>query len=148
MLDPASQTPRFLLLLQERKGCYYKYNGNPDSNILCPPTNSLAYQDDTERFYRDFAAEEYGRRLEKKYKDEERYAKKRSEFSEREVNRWNKMEREYHENEAKQAALQDSIAAKRNSSSVNYNVITLKYANTHGGQLLKYEVSPARSRPA
>ena len=70
MLDPASQTPRFLLLLQERKGCYYKYNGNPDSNILCPPTNSLAYQDDTERFYRDFAAEEYGRRLEKKYKDE------------------------------------------------------------------------------
>ena len=115
---------------------------------MCPPTNSLAYQDDTERFYRDFAAEEYGRRLEKKYKDDERYAKKRSEFSEREVNRWNKMEREYHENEAKQAALQDSIAAKRNSSSVNYNVITLKYANTHGGQLLKYEVSPARSRPA
>ena len=86
--------------------------------------------------------------MEKKYKDDERYAKKRSEFSEREVNRWNKMEREYHENEAKQAALQDSIAAKRNSSSVNYNVITLKYANTHGGQLLKYEVSPARSRPA
>ena len=37
-----------------------------------PPANSLAFQDDTERFYRDFAAEEYGRRIEKKFKDEVR----------------------------------------------------------------------------
>ena len=108
---------------------------------MLPPQNSLAYQDDTERFYRDFAAEEHGRRLEKKFKDDERYAKKRAELSEREVERWNKMEREYVENEAKAEALKDSSAAKRNASSVNYNVITLKYANTHGGQLLKYEVS-------
>ena len=46
---------------------------------------------------------------------------------------------EYNDQEAKAEALQDSSAAMRNASSVNYNVITLKYANTHGGQLLKYE---------
>ncbi|QDZ24368.1 hypothetical protein HOP50_13g69060 [Chloropicon primus] len=132
--------------LEDRKGCYYKYDGNSEDNILLPPQNSLAYQDDTERFYRDFAAEEYGRRLEKKFKDDERYAKKRAELSEREVERWNKMEREYVENEAKAEALQDSSAAKRNASSVNYNVITLKYANTHGGQLLKYEDDTIRYR--
>ena len=39
---------------------------------MLPPQNSLAYQDDTERFYRDFAAEEHGRRLEKKFKDDEK----------------------------------------------------------------------------
>ena len=39
---------------------------------MLPPANSLAFQDDTERFYRDFAAEEYGRRIEKKFKDEVR----------------------------------------------------------------------------
>ncbi len=77
---------------------------------------------------------------------QERLARKRADLSEREVSRWNKMEREYIDEEKKAEALQDSIAAKRNKSSVNYNVITLKYANTHGGQLLKYEDDSIRYR--
>ena len=77
---------------------------------------------------------------------QERLAKKRAEISEREVNRWSKMEEEYDDQEKKAEALQDSSAAKRNASSVNYNVITLKYANTHGGQLLKYEDDIIRYR--
>ena len=56
------------------------------------------------------------------------------------------MEMEYNDQEAKAEALQDSSAAMRNASSVNYNVITLKYANTHGGQLLKYEDDLIRYR--
>ena len=56
--------------LENRKGSYYAYDGHSEENILHPPVNSLAYQNETERFYRDFAAEEHGRRLEQRFKDE------------------------------------------------------------------------------
>ncbi len=40
--------------------------------MLEPSPTSLAYQSESERFYRDFAAEEYGRRIEQRYKEEVR----------------------------------------------------------------------------
>ena len=77
---------------------------------------------------------------------QERLARKRSELSEREIQRWNGMEKEFHRQVKRDEALQDSTAAQRNASSVNYNVLTLNYNKSHSGQLLKYEDDIIRYR--
>lgn len=133
--------------LTSRRGGHHRFDGAA-GNPLQPHPDSLAYQPESERFSTDVVGEEYDRRMRKLQDKQTLIETKRVENYEREARRWAQIEAEYEYGERRIMDLKYTPKAKRNESSVAYDPITLKYNETHSGQLLKYQDDTIRFRAA
>jgi hypothetical protein len=77
------------------------------------------------------SGEEFEQRQRKLLEKEEFYERRRAVTYQREESRWDKIEMEHRFNQEAAAELLASDKSKRNSSSVAYNPITLKYDETY-----------------
>ena len=133
--------------MQDRRGGHYKYNGT--ANPIMPPTNSLSFQSEADRFITNVAGEEYDMRMRKVQSQNDKYAMRRQKNFEREEARWAALEHEQSAVGEKMSHLQATgEKCKKNQNSVSYDPITLKYHTTKAGQDLKHSDDIIKYRAA
>lgn len=122
--------------ISDRIGAYNKKS--EPLKINDPESFSSLYINESERFNKDFASNEYQRRLEENEKKRKRNEYIRSMMFEKEQNRWEKMEYEYMK-EVNKAMLnkEKNILGKKNNPGLAFNPITLDYDKSIQGELLR-----------
>lgn len=119
--------------------------GNP----VVPVRNSPMYCDEYDRFNRDVAGELHAKKQQELQKKEVVYEVKRAENYYREQNKWDKMSSAQRQEEARLARLRDTgTGARRNKSGTEYNILTLDYNKSPGGQALSARDDAVKSKAA
>ena len=126
------------------------YNRYVDlGKVTEPLSDAVGYLAEHERFDTDSAFEEKSLRDAALEKRELMYERKRIEQSVREEDRWTKIDAQKREQELKEEQWrEDGSKAKRNTSSVPYNPITLMYNDTLDGERLRHADNTIRYRAA
>eukprot|EP00951_Prasinocladus_malaysianus_P024590 scaffold212949_cov42-Prasinocladus_malaysianus.AAC.3 len=120
----------------QRTGGFYQADCVP--NPIHPDERCAAYASEAERFNRDFAREEYEKRVAKKIQEEERLARKRTEEYNRDKARWDMMDRGYEEETQRQTGCTARPIHKNNRGGEPVHPITMRYIDSDAGQELKY----------
>eukprot|EP00192_Tetraselmis_astigmatica_P019303 CAMPEP_0117652620 /NCGR_PEP_ID=MMETSP0804-20121206/2727_1 /TAXON_ID=1074897 /ORGANISM="Tetraselmis astigmatica, Strain CCMP880" /LENGTH=207 /DNA_ID=CAMNT_0005458685 /DNA_START=114 /DNA_END=737 /DNA_ORIENTATION=- len=121
--------------MQQRVGGFYV--ADCLANPVVPDERSAAYATEAERFDRDFARDEYERRVSAKINEEERLAKKRTEQYLKEQSRWDEIDGSFDAEMTRQYGCQTRPVHQNNSSLEPVNTITQRYAPTPAGQALR-----------
>lgn len=126
--------------LRERRFGYQQYE-EPGPLVRPDARDSALYQEETDRFFTDVAAEERYRREEKLAKKNAEYARRREEAMLRDEERWRQMEAESRQFDEKTIRLQSSeTAALKNKSGTPYDPVSGGYeASTRGEAYRQYE---------
>lgn len=126
--------------LRERRFGYHQYE-EPGAIVRPDAHDSALYQEETDRFFTDVAAEERYRREEKVAKKNAEYARRREEAMLRDEERWRQMEAESRQFDEKTVRLQASeTAALKNKSGIPYDPVSGHYeASTRGEEYKQYE---------
>merc|ERR1711879_305927 len=117
--------------------------------LTCPQPHAAGFLADADRFHSDVSGEEFLHRQEQREKKSQMYDALRRTRAEREEERWkriednNAKEKEYWEEQRKLG-----LKAKKNSSGVPYNTISLKYDEGSEGDQLRHEDDMVRYRAA
>ncbi|KAG2433125.1 hypothetical protein HYH02_012827 [Chlamydomonas schloesseri] len=108
---------------------------------VVPARNAPAFCDEYDRFNRDVAGELNAKKQQNLQKKEEVYAIKRAEQYHRERSNWETQAQAAAREAARlEASRTTGMGAKRNQGSESYNIISLSYNNTSGGQQLAAKV--------
>ena len=114
-----------------------------------PPSDSLSFQSEADRFITNVAGEEYDERMRKVQSQNAKYEGRRQKNFEREEARWTSLENEQSAEGNKMSHMQATgEKCKKNQNSVSYDPITLKYHTTSAGQDLKYSDDIIKYRAA
>lgn len=124
------------LRLQKRRGGFYSPNCVP--NPVAAVEASSQFATEADRFNRDFARDEYERRVAKKMAEEERLARKRYDVYEREKDRWDTMDAGYEQTETANLGCTTRPIHKNNSGGEPVHILTMKYKDNEAGSDLKY----------
>lgn len=131
--------------LKQRTGGFTRYVDADE--VLVQPADSLAYATDADRFNRDTVAMEKKRRDEAITRKELKYYNRRLLNAAREEERWKAAEEECEQDEdAIRAANEKGLSWKRNAPSLPYNLISMKYHESAGGERLRFEDDKTRVR--
>ncbi|PNW71831.1 hypothetical protein CHLRE_16g690100v5 [Chlamydomonas reinhardtii] len=124
--------------LQARnRGGPLKQPENVVGNPVMPARNAPAFCDEYDRFNRDVAGEMNAKKQQNLQKKEEVYAVKRAEQYHRERSNWETQAQAAAREAARlEASRTTGTGAKRNQGSESYNIISLNYNNSSGGQQL------------
>jgi len=123
--------------LKLRKEKFYVSDALP--NPLAMEHDCPAYATEAERFNRDFARDDYEKRVAAKIAEEERIARMRTEQYYKEQDRWNEMDSSYDKDMMQQTGCQTRPIHLNNRSGDPVHTITQRYNPTLAGEELKYE---------
>lgn len=127
----------------------YRENAPGPDGLTCMESNAAGYLADADRFHSDVSGEELLLRQQRYAHKQQIYEHKRVEAAVREEERWKKIEEVKAAEEAywkEQRAL--GHKARKNSSCVPYDTVTLKYDEGKGGEELRYQDDLVRYRAA
>ena len=139
--------------LMKRTGLAAKmYRENaPDTSdgLVVPRPDAAGFMADSDRFHTDVAGEDKLRRDAKIKQDYLRREHTRLERAKAEEQRWARIQQEKANEEANWLAeRQAGIKAKRNASSVPFDMVTLQYHDSLDGERLRYHDDKVRYRAA
>ncbi len=135
--------------LETRRDGFRRGPDDEYANPLKPNDGSVAYINESERFYRDVAEEERREREARAERRDRVLAERRSETVRAEEERWRKFEEEKERESEKWAAKRENVHLGRsNNNSVPYNPITLSYGDGPEAERLRYMDQSAEYRAA
>jgi hypothetical protein len=150
----------------------YRENAPGPEGLTCPLSNAAGYLADADRFHSDVSGEEMQLRQQRYHRSQQIYDNKRLQYAEKEEQRWQKIEEVKAAEESyweKQRDLGLKVPpppssplfvhlhvlpssfptqAKKNSSGVPYNTVTLQYNDGKDGERLRESDDLVRYRAA
>lgn len=135
------------LLIEQRPARHGQKFINYGRDLTAASESSGAFITEQDRFFTDFAAEEKRRRSMRVAEREKYIEQKRFENASKEEERWQEMDERWSRTEERQLAKM-ARGCPSNESSVPYNPLTLEYADSNDGQMLRYHDSQIMYRAA
>jgi len=131
--------------LRARRESYCRY----EEGGVVPPSDSLGYIAESERFITDIAAVAKNERDAEFTKREQMHFNKRMNKADAEEKRWRTIEMQHKLEEDRMKDMREnSTFARSNKTSMPYNPINLRYDDTNDGDRLRYSDDSLRHRGA